>query len=384
MMTRIVLLVLDGFGIGSLPDAESYGDAGCNTLQRLAAISKGLTLPNLEQLGLGLLGQFQGIRPMAQPEGCYGVLGFTTKGKHSLAGHWELAGYVIEDGPTSYDTFTSELASGLEAALGQKTLGNCRTVHLEPIAEFGAEHQKSGMPIAWIDTAGTIMLAAHEQVVPPEELYRLAREARRRLKQLMPVVRVVAYPFVGQPGQFAVTERRRDFAVEPAGLTLLDHLSQASQLVFGVGKVGDLFSGRGVTRSVPLYQTPSVMDEVIGMFSKAPRGLIYANLPIMSPDLQDTVSTLQHVDRRLRDLEEHLKVGDVLIITGDHGFDCARPTPGHSREYVPCLVTGPRLARGVNLGTRSTAADLAQTIGEALGAARLPWGDSFLDALQSR
>ncbi len=384
MMTRIVLLVLDGFGIGSLPDAESYGDAGCNTLQRLAAISKGLTLPNLEQLGLGLLGQFQGIRPMAQPEGCYGMLGFTTKGKHSLAGHWELAGYVIEDGPTSYDTFTSELASGLEAALGQKTLGNCRTVHLGPIAEFGAEHQKSGMPIAWIDTAGTIMLAAHEQVVPPEELYRLAREARRRLKATMPVVRVVAYPFVGQPGRFAVTERRRDFAVEPAGLTLLDHLSQASQLVFGVGKVGDLFSGRGVTRSVPLYQTPFVMDEVIGMFSKAPRGLIYANLPIMSPDLQDTVSMLQHVDRRLRELQEHLKVGDVLIITGDHGFDCARPTPGHSREYVPCLVTGPRLARGVNLGTRSTAADLAQTIGEALGAARLPWGDSFLDALQSR
>ncbi len=384
MMTRIVLLVLDGFGIGSLPDAESYGDAGCNTLQRLAAISKGLTLPNLEQLGLGLLGQFQGIRPMTQPEGCYGKLGFTTRGKHSLAGHWELAGYVIEEGARPYEAFTKELASGLEVALGQKTLGNCRTVRLEPIAEFGAEHQKSGMPIAWIDTAGTVMLAAHEQVVPPEELYRLAREARRRLKATMPIVRVVAYPFTGQPGQFAVTERRRDFAVEPPGLTLLDHLSQASQLVFGIGKVGDLFSGRGVTRSVPLFQAQAVMDEVIGMFSKAPRGLIYASLPIMSPDLQETVSTLQHVDRRLRDLQECLKVGDVLIITGDHGFDCARPTPGHSREYVPCLVTGPRLARGVNLGTRTTAADLAQTIGEALGATRLPWGDSFLDALQSR
>ena len=168
MMTRIVLLVLDGFGIGSLPDAESYGDAGCNTLQRLAAISKGLTLPNLEQLGLGLLGQFQGIRPMTQPEGCYGKLGFTTRGKHSLAGHWELSGYVIEAGARPYEAFTKELASGLEVALGQKTLGNCRTVRLEPIAEFGAEHQKSGMPIAWIDTAGTVMLAAHEQVVPPE------------------------------------------------------------------------------------------------------------------------------------------------------------------------------------------------------------------------
>ncbi len=384
MMTRIVLLVLDGFGIGSLPDADRYGDAGCNTLQRLAAISKGLALPNLEQLGLGLLGQFQGIRPMTQPEGCYGTLGFSTKGKHSLSGHWELAGYVIEEGDRPCESFTSELATALEAALGQKTLGNCRAVHHEPMVEFGAQHQKSGMPITWIDTAGTIHLATHEQVVPPEELYRLAREARKLLKSMMPVVRVVACPFSGQAGQFALTERRRDFAVEPPGLTLLDHLSRASQLVIGVGKVGDLFSGRGVTRSVPLFQPEAVMDEVIGMLSKVPRGLIYANLPIISPDLQDTVVTLQQFDRRLRDLQESLKVGDVLIITGDHGFDCARPNPGHSREYVPCLVTGPRLARGVNLGTRSTAADLAQTIGEALGATRLPWGDSFLDALRSR
>lgn len=384
MMTRIILLVLDGFGIGALPDAEAYGDGGCNTLQRLAAISKALTLPNLEQLGLGHLGQFQGIRPIAQPEGCFGRLGFATKGKNSLTGHWELAGYVIEADERPCETFTPELATALEAALGQKTLGNCRAVSLEPIADFGGQHQKSGIPIAWIDTTGTIFLAAHEQVTPVEELYRLAREARKLLKQLMPIMRVVTCPFTGQPGAFAVTERRRDFAVEPPGLTLLDHLSRTSQLVIGVGKVGDLFSGRGVTRSVPLFQPETVMDEVVGLFSKVPRGLIYANLPMICSDLHTTVSTLQQFDRRLRDLQECLKIGDVLIITGDHGFDCARPTPGHSREYVPCLVTGPRLARGVNVGTRTTAADLGQTIGEALGATRLPWGDSFLDALRSR
>ncbi len=384
MMTRIVLLVLDGFGIGALPDAESYGDGGCNTLQRLAAISKGLALPNLEHLGLGHLGQFQGIRPMVQPEGSFGRLGFATKGKNSLTGHWEMTGYVIEDDPRPCETYTPELATALEAALGQKTLGNCRAVSLEPIAECGGQHLKSGTPIAWIDTTGTIFLAAHEDVMPVDELYRLAREARKLLKQLMPIVRVVACPFGGQPGGLTVTESRRDFAVEPPGLTLLDHLSRASQLVIGVGKVGDLFSGRGVTRSVPLFQAVAVMEEVIGMLSKVPRGLIYANLPVISADLHTTVSTLQQFDRRLRDLQECLKIGDVLIITGDHGFDCARPTPGHSREYVPCLVTGPRLARGVDLGTRTTAADLGQTIGEALGAVRLPWGDSFLDALQSR
>lgn len=384
MMTRIVLLVLDGFGIGALPDAESYGDGGCNTLQRLAAISKGLALPNLEQLGLGHLGQFQGIRPMVQPDGCFGMLGFATQGKNSLSGHWELAGHMIENGERPCETFTAELATALEGALGQKTLGNCRAVRLEPIAEFGGQHHKSGAPIAWIDTTGTIFLAAHEQVIPVEELYRLAREARRSLKQLAPIVRIVACPFDGQPGAWMATQRRRDFAVEPPGLTLLDHLSRASQLVIGVGKVGDLFSGRGVTRSVPLFQADAVMDEVTGMFSKVPRGLIYASLPMMSPDLHTTVSTLQQFDRRLRDLQACLKVGDLLIITGDHGFDCARPAPGHSREYVPCLVTGPRLARGVNIGVRPTAADLGQTIGEALGATRLPWGDSFLDALRPR
>ncbi|MBA2485958.1 MAG: phosphopentomutase [Nitrospira sp.] len=384
MMTRIVLLVLDGFGIGALPDANSYGDGGCNTLQRLAAIFKELALPNLERLGLGHLGQFHGIRPMVQPEGCFGALGFTTIGKNSLSGHWELAGCLIEAGERPCETFTAELTTALEAALGQKTLGNCRAVSLEPVAEFGGQHQKSGSPIAWIDTTGTIFLGAHEKVTPVEELYRWAREARKFLKQLMPVVRVVACPFVGEPGTLTVTERRRDFAVEPPGLTLLDHLSRASQLVIGVGKVGDLFSGRGVTRSVPLFQPEAVMDEVIGMFSKVPRGLIYANLPVISPDLHNTVSALQQFDRRLRDLQECLKIGDALIITGDHGFDCARPAPGHSREYVPCLVIGPRLARGVNLGIRTTAADLGQTIGEALGAIRLPWGDSFLDALRSR
>ena len=383
MTTRIVLLVLDGFGIGALPDAEAYGDGGCNTLQRLAAISKGLVLPNLEQLGLGHLGQFQGIRPIVQPEGCFGLLGFATKGKNSLTGHWELAGYVIEADERHCETFTPELATALEAALAQKTLGNCRAVSLEPIADFGAQHQKSGIPIAWVDTPGTIFLASHEQVTPVEELYRLAREARKMLKQLMPIVRIVTCPFAGQPGAFTVTDRR-DFAVEPPGLTLLDHLSRASQLVMGVGKVGDLFSGRGVTRSVPAFQPDRVLDEVMGLFSKVPRGLIYASLPMINPDLHTTVTNLQLFDRRLRELQDCLKVGDVLIITGDHGFDCARPAPGHSREYVPCLVTGPRLARGVNLGTRTTAADLAQTMGEALGAVRLPWGDSFLDALHSR
>lgn len=383
MITRILLLVVDGLGVGELPDAAAYGDGGCNTLQRLAATADGLFVPNLEQLGLGHLGSFRGIRPIAQPEGCFGRLGFLTKGKNSLTGHWELAGYVIEEDYQPCSSFTSELATALEAAIGQKTVGNGTAVGTELIPELDSRHRASSMPIAWVDSTGTIYLAAHEQVIPAEQLYKLAREARRLLKGLAPVIRVVAYPFGGRPGHVVLSDRRRDFAVEPAGPTLLDQLSRASQPVIGVGKVGDLFSGRGVTRSIPLMQPEAVMDEIVGMFTKVPRGLIYVSLSLLSLDLNATVAALQHFDRRLRELQELLKQGDLLIITGDHGFDCARPKPGHSREYVPCLVTGPKLARGVNFGTRASAADLAQTIGEALNATRLPWGDSFLDALRS-
>jgi phosphopentomutase len=383
MITRIIVLVVDGLGIGALPDAGAYGDPGCNTLERLAAMADGLVLPNLEQLGLGHLGSFRGVRPIAQPEGCFGQLGFITKGKNSLTGHWEIAGFVIEEDIPQSAGFTPELATALEAALGQKTVGNQVALGTQLISELDAQHRTSGMPIAWIDGTGTIFLAAHEEIVSAEELYRLAREARRLLKSLAPVVRVVAHPYAGPLGHPRLSDRRRDFAAEPAGPTLLDHLSRASQLVIALGKTGDLFSGRGVTRAVPVSQPEVVMDEITSMLSKVPRGLIYANVSLLSLELHASVSALQQFDRRLRDLQGFLKQGDLLIVTGDHGFDCARPTPGHSREYVPCLVSGPRLARGVNLGTRRSAADLGQTIGEALGAARLPWGDSFLDALRA-
>ena len=217
-------------------DAESYGDGGCNTLQRLAAINKGLALPNLEQLGLGHLGQFQGIRPMVQPEGCFGSLGFATRGKNSLTGHWEMAGYVIETDHGPCETFTTELTTALEAALGQKTLGNCRAVSLEPIAEFGGQHLTPA-PRSLDRYHGTVFLAAHEQVMPVDELYRLAREARKVLKQLVPIVRVVACPSSSvSPGGLTVTERRRDLAVETAGSDVTRSLSRASQLVIGSGR----------------------------------------------------------------------------------------------------------------------------------------------------
>jgi phosphopentomutase len=382
MINRIFLLVLDGVGVGPLPDAEQYGDAGCNTLGHLCEAAGCLRLPNLENLGLGHLGEFAGVQPIAQPEGCFGRLGFVSTGKDSRAGHWELACYPLEE-HNAIQGFTPVLTEMIEGAIGRKTLANQVLSIADPVVEWIAEHKRSGSPIAWVDDVGTIHLAAHEAVLPPEELYRMGRDIRRVAKAMFPMIRVVAHPFGRYAGRLTSEERRRHFVVDPPGPTLLDHLSRASQLIITIGKVGDLFSGRGVTRSTLVSGYREALDEVLALFNRVPRGLIFVNLEILSPSLDDSVEAFQEVDRRVADFQTKLKPGDALMITADHGCDMSRPTAGHSREYAPLLITGPRLARGVNLGTRRSAADVGQTIGEALGAARSPAGDSFLDSLRA-
>jgi phosphopentomutase len=271
----------------------------------------------------------------------------------------------------------------ITGAIGRKTLGNRVGSRLDSLHELIAEHKRSGSPIAWIDDVGAIHLAAHEAVVPAEELYRMGRDVRRAVKSGFPVLRIVAHPFNHHAGSLFSEERRRHFVTEPPGPTLLDQLSRASQLVIGIGKVGDLFSGRGVTRSALVSGYREALNELLGLFSRVPRGLLFVTIEVLSPGLKDSVHALEEVDRRLADFQRKLKPGDALIITADHGCDLSRPAPGHSREYVPLLITGPKLARGVNLGSRATAADLGQTIGEALGAAKIPAGDSFLDSLRA-
>ena len=383
MINRIFLLVLDGVGVGSLPDAAQYGDAECNTLSHLCEAAGGIRLPNLENLGLGHLGEFPGVRSIAQPEGCFGRMGFASKGKDSVAGHWEIACCPLDEESGVRGGFTPALVDMITGAIGRKTLGNWVGSRLDSLHELIAEHKRSGSPIVWIDDVGAIHLAVHEAVVPAEELYRMGRDIRRVLKSQFPVLRIVTHPFNHHAGSLFSEERRRHFVTEPPGPTLLDQLSRASQLVIGIGKVGDLFSGRGVTRSALVSGYREALDELLGLFSRVPRGLLFATIEVLTPGLEESVHALEEVDRRLADFQRKLKPGDALIITADHGCDLSRPAPGHSREYVPLLITGPKLARGVNLGSRATAADLGQTIGEALGAAKIPAGDSFLDSMRA-
>jgi len=388
MIQRVILIVLDGVGVGELPDAAEYGDVGSNTLAHVAEAVGGLALPNLEALGLGHIGHFAGIRTMGQPDGCFGRMGQLSKGKDSTAGHWEMAGILLEEPfPTYPRGFPKEMLDLFEQASGRKVLGNRAASGTEIIQELGEEHMRTGAPIVYTSTDSVFQIAAHERVVPVEELYRVCRAARKLLKPPHQVARVIARPFIGEPGLFVRTERRRDFSVEPPSPTLLDILKRSGQLIVGIGKIEDLFNGRGLTRSIHTGNNAAGMGETVRLLKTMPRGLIFVNLVDFDTlyghrnNPSGYAKALQEFDARLPALLDAVRPGDLLCVTADHGNDPTTPGTDHSREYVPLLVVGPRLAQGVNLGTRRTFADLGQTVAEALGAPRLDCGESFLDAL---
>jgi phosphopentomutase len=383
-ISRVIIIVADGLGVGALPDAGVFGDDGCNTLGRLAESADGLSLPNLENLGLGQLGPFSGIRMTSQPEGCFGKIAFTTKAKDSLHGHWELAGLVVTDAPRQWNgDIPPSVLDVVRSTCGRRTLGNRVEQGLALVEASLVEHRRTGAPIVWGDQIGVLHVAAHEGTMRSEDLYKLCREVRKRATESGGVSRVVAHPLKDGVSRQSWGHGRKHFAGEPPGDTLLDGLIRAGQLVMAVGKIDDLFGGRGVTRSSSAEAPGSALDQLENLLKKVPRGLLWANMDVVGPDEATTTAALQEFDRGLPNLMAMLRPTDLLCLTSDHGFDLSRPTPTHSREYAPLLVYGPKLARGVNLGVRSTAADVGQTIAEALGAERLSHGESFLAALRA-
>jgi phosphopentomutase len=383
MINRVILLIVDGLGAGALEDASEYGDAMSHTLAHLAESAGGLSLPTLESLGLGHVSAIQGVRSMAQPFGCFGRLGFKSRGVDSLVGYWEIAGHISEEeGPFYPEGYPPAAVVALEKVFGQKIVGGHLGSGEEAVKHYGADHLSVGAPIVWTDGRQTCHVAAHETVWSADVLYQRSREARKRLKEAWGMRRVVAHPLVGAPGALRFGVGRRDFAGEPPGQTMLDVLNRASQILIGVGNVGDLFGGRGLTRSAPVPLWQDALQEVNGMFNKVPRGLIFVGLDVMSPDTNQAVAALQDFDRRLPELLDQLRPGDLFIVTGDHGRDPKKAHALPTREFVPLLITGPKLAQGVNFGIRPTAADLGQTIVEALQGESLTVGESFLDALR--
>lgn len=385
MTKRILLFVIDGFGIGALPDAADYGDADANTLAHLADVVGGLSLPTFEVLGLGHLAQIRGVRSIGQPHGCFGRLSFMSQGKDSITGYWELGGIAHHQVSTVFHVeIPDKVVAVIEQLFGRKSLGRGIGLMGAMLRRYGMEHLATGAPLLWTDGARTCWIAMHESAMPPAEFQQRCREIRKTVKDAGLQMRVVAQPITGTGDALRPQVGRKDWIGEPPGLTLFDSLSRAGQIVMGIGKVYDLFSGRGLTTSVSVEAGIAGVDEAIGMLSRVPRGLICASLDLLSEDAAQAAANMQEFDRRLSELFKKLQVGDMVIVTGDHGRDLSLSDKTSTREYVPLCVTGPKLAHGVDLGTRDTAADVGQTIVDALGAERLLMGESFLNALMTR
>ncbi|MFB0546686.1 MAG: phosphopentomutase [Anaerolineae bacterium] len=383
-MRRVIIIVMDSVGIGELPDAEEYGDAGSNTLANTARAVGGLSLPNLGKLGLGNLTEVKGVPPCQSPLGAYGRMAEASAGKDTTTGHWELAGlYSPRPLPTYPHGFPAGLIAEFERRIGRKTLGNYPISGTVIIAELGEEHMRTGYPIVYTSADSVFQVAAHEEIIPVEELYGICRIARGLLVGEHNVGRVIARPFVGWPGNFTRTERRRDFSAAPPAPTLLDHVLEAGGEVLAVGKIEDIFAHQGISRSVHTGNNMASVDQTLAFMAQRTRGLIFTNLVDFDMlyghrnDPEGFARALEDFDRRLPQITAALRDDDLLIITADHGCDPVTPSTDHSREYVPLLIYGAGVKPGVNLGTRETFADVAATVAELLGIDPPPSGTSF-------
>ncbi len=390
MFARVVWIVLDSVGIGPLPDAADYGDAGRDTLGHIAAQrdaqGRPLRLPNLVWLGLANIKPLAGLAAENAPVGAYGMAATISPGKDTTTGHWEMAGIFLDRAfPTYPSGFPPEVIEPFERAIGRKVLGNKPASGTEIIKELGEEHLRTGRPIVYTSADSVFQIAAHEEVIPVPELYRLCEIARQILDGPHRVGRVIARPFTGPPGNFRRTERRQDYAVEPPRPMLLDLLAERGVPVFGVGKIHDIYHGRGVTDSVTTKNNAEGMARLAAAIAARPHGLLFANLVDFDQlyghrkDVEGFAQALEAFDAQLGPLLEQLRRTDLLLLTADHGCDpcpCS-PSTDHSREYVPVLAWSPGRRAGVHLGVRETLADLGQTVAENFGA-RLPRGTSFL------
>lgn len=368
---RALVIVLDGCGIGEAPDSAAYGDAGSNTIANTARAVGGLNCPNLGRLGLGRLGQIEGVAPIPDPIGCYGKMRERSAGKDSTSGHWELMGVTLSQPlPVYPEGFGPHILKPFIEQTGRRVLGNKPASGTAIIEELGEEQLRTGDWIVYTSADSVFQIAAHEEMIPVEELYSACAIARNILKGDDAVGRVIARPFVGRPGGFTRTHRRRDFSLEPIGTTLLDRLLAAGIPTIGIGKIDDLFAGRGLSVKIHTESNDDGIAKISEALKSHTSGLIFSNLvefDMVWGHRNDPVGFargLAEFDRGLGELLRELTTADVLAIVADHGIDPTTPSTDHSRELVPLLVYGPALQSGVDLGTRDTYADLAATLAE--------------------
>lgn len=388
MSKRVFLIVLDSVGVGEAPDADKFDDAGCDTLGTCVRSGK-LQIPNLEKLGLYHLDGTSFKKEEGVPAGCYAKMTEKSAGKDTTVGHWEIAGMVSEQAmPTYPEGFPREVMEAFETAVGRGTLCNKTYSGTEVIKDYGKEHVETGKLIVYTSADSVFQIAAHENVVPLPELYEICRKARALLQGKHGVGRVIARPFVGEDPDYTRTVNRHDFSLEPPRETLLDALKKEGYATIGVGKIYDIFAGKGIQETYPNEGNLKNMERTIELLDKDFEGLCFVNLVDFDMiyghrnDIPGYVRALNEVDGQLGVFMEKMGPEDLLIITADHGCDPGFKGTDHSREYTPCLCYGVGLKKGVNMGIRGSFADIAQTIAEYFGVGYKGDGESFLALMQ--
>ena len=385
---RIIWIVLDSVGIGELPDAAEYGDVGRDTLGHIAR-SRPLKIPNLVRLGLADIKPLEYLTPAAEALGSYGKGATRSPGKDTTTGHWEMAGIWLDQAfPVYPGGFPKALIADFENQIGRRTLGNKPASGTEILKELGDEHVRTGFPIVYTSGDSVFQIAAHEDVIPVPELYRMCEIARKLLDGPNRVGRVIARPFADANGAYSRTERRHDYAVEPPRPMLLDVLAEKKVPVFGIGKIHDIYNARGVDDYVTTKNNADGMAKLREALKSRTRGLIFVNLVDFDmlyghrKDVEGFARSLEEFDELLGPLLEESQTTDLLLLTADHGCDPdpVNPTTDHSREYVPIVAYSPGDADGTNLGIRETLADMGQTVAENFGT-WIPHGTSFLGLL---
>jgi phosphopentomutase len=383
---RIFLIVLDSVGIGELPDAAQFGDTGAHTLGHIAEQMNGLDIPHLQAMGLGNIELIKGVEPVPTPRACYGKMKEISVGKDTSTGHWEIMGLrVMTPFQTYPNGFPTELIDEFSRQIGRGVLGNKPASGTEIIVELGEQHMKTGDVIVYTSADSVFQIAAHEDVVPLEELYRICEVARKlTLGGKYPVLRVIARPFAGKSGEFLRTSNRRDYSVKPPGRTVMNELAAAGYDSIAIGKISDIYAGEGVSKSIKTKSNQDGVDQFLKVMDETFKGLAFLNLvdfDAMYGHRRDPIGygkALIEFDERLPEIHNKLGNRDLLIITADHGNDPVHSGTDHTREFVPLLVQYPSLSEGKSLGVRETFADLGATIAENFQVTTPKIGSSFL------
>lgn len=384
MINRVVLFVLDSVGIGALPDAEKFGDVGVNTLGNIAKSTDDFKIPNLKKMGIGNIEGVDAIEATEKPIAAFGRSLEASNGKDTTTGHWEIAGLYIEQPFKTYpDGFPKHIIDEFEQKTGRKVLCNKPASGTVVLDELGEEHVRTGNPIVYTSADSVFQIAAHEEVIPLEELYNMCQIAREMLMGEDQVARVIARPFVGTPGNYQRTSNRRDYSIKPYDKTVLDFAKEAGLEVKAVGKIVDIYDGEGITEDVHTKDNMDGVDQTIKYLKESFEGILFTNLVDFDAkyghrrDVAGYRKALEEVDARLPEIMSSMKASDLLIILADHGNDPAYIGSDHTREYIPILIYGEQVKAGANIGTRKTFADVAATVSDILSIPATPYGTSF-------